>query len=278
MNTQTFPQGYALDPGWLEERRRLDSLTQHFDPNTLAIGRQIGVGPGWSCLDVGAGTGSLATKLAQVVGDSGRVVAVDRDPRFLEPLTASGIEVRSGDVTAEPLGESEYDLVHCRLLLEHLPERDDVLRSMIRAVRPGGWLLVEDFDMATKGVVDPPSEVHARVTDAVVGFLVGRGMDPDLGRRLQGMLRRDGLADVGGAGFVFQVTADVENGVPQWELLVDQLAPALLELSRVTQEDLVAFRELCHDGRTTMLAPLMMSAWGRRPEPSKSVAAGETVP
>ena len=51
--------------------------------------------------------------------------------------------------------------MHARLVLEHLPERDRVLAKLAGAVRPGGWLLVEDFDWSTAMVVDPPSELHS---------------------------------------------------------------------------------------------------------------------
>src|SRR5690242_21172333 len=54
---------------------------------------------------------------------------------------------------------------HARLLLEHLPSRDDVLESLAGALRPGGWLLVEDFDWATAALVDPPSRAYTAVAD-----------------------------------------------------------------------------------------------------------------
>ena len=62
-----------------------------------------------------------------------------------------------------------------------------------------------------------------------------------------------------------QVRADKVRGVPQWELLVDQLAPGLLALGLVTESDIEAFHALWHDGDTVAFAPLMVSSWGRRP-------------
>lgn len=150
----------CLDNAWHAERARLDSLTALYDPGTLAVCDRLGLEAGWRCLDVGAGTGTLAQALAARVAPSGNVVAADIDTRFLEPLASGHLSPIALDVTAQPLPPDQFDLVHARLLLEHLPARDEVLANIIRAAKPGGWVLVEDFDWATALLVDPPSDVH----------------------------------------------------------------------------------------------------------------------
>ena len=197
--------GYTLDPAWHAERERLNSITSLYDPHTLGCCDRLGIGEGWRCLDVGAGTGSLAELLADRVGEDGRVLAVDVDVRFLEPLARPPLEVLRADVRSESL-PGGFDLVHARLVLEHLPERSSVLRAMVGAARPGGWVLVEDFDWSTAGAVDPPSELH-----------------------------------------------------------VDQLAPGMIAAGLLEESDVEDFHALWHDGDTVSFAPLMVSAWGRRP-------------
>ena len=255
---------YALDPAWHAERERLTSLTGLYDGATLRLAEQLGLSPGWRCAEVGAGTGTVAELLAQRVGPSGHVLAVDTDTRFLEPLADATLAVQARDITRRPLPPDQFDLVHARLLLEHLPARDDVLRSLAEALAPGGWLLIEDFDWATATLVDPPASVHTQVAEACLSFLLAHGYDPQYGRRLPRALRGAGLADVGTSAVSMQVDADPEHGVPQWELLVEQLAPALLAAGLVTDEDLRAFGELLHDGDTVLYAPMMVSCWGRR--------------
>src|SRR5438045_9472492 len=149
---------YALDQAWHAERDRLDSLASRCDARSLEWCARLGLSEGWHCLDVGAGTGSLARLLAERVGPAGSVVALDVDTRFVEPFATERLHVVQADVTAEPLPEARFDLVHARLVLEHLAARDEVLRSMAAALRPGGRLLVEDFDWSTADLVDPPSE------------------------------------------------------------------------------------------------------------------------
>jgi SAM-dependent methyltransferase len=257
--------GYALDPNWHAERARLDSLTALYDPGSLAACERLGLASGWRCLDVGAGTGTLALALAQRVAPTGTVVALDIDTRFLEPLATPQLESVALDVTEQPLPREEFDLVHARLLLEHFPARGDVLSNMIGATKPGGWVLVEDFDWATALIVDPPSDVHRRVASAIRSVLTRHGYDPHYGRSLPRRLRGTGLTEVGTRAESIQVDADPVLGVPQWELLADQFAPYLLSSGLVDQGDLGEFHALLRDGHTICFAPLMVSCWGRVP-------------
>ena len=261
----TATSAYSLDSSWHAERERLASLTRLYDGTTIALCAQLQVGPGARCLELGAGTGTVAEALADRVAPSGQVLALDTDTRFLEPLETGVLRVQAADVTAG-LPHGEFDLVHARLLLEHLPERLDVLRKMSEAAVPGGWVLVEDFDWSTALMVDPPTPLLARIADACRGFMTSRGYDPEFGRRLPRALANAGLVDIGIHARPMPVHADPETGVPQWELLVTQLAPALLAQGRLEQSELDAFAELCHDGETLLFSPVMVSCWGRRPQ------------
>ncbi len=171
------------------------------------------------------------------------MLALDIDTRFLDLLSDGTLHVQQGDVTAHPLPAGQFDLVHARLLLEHLPGRDAVLRGLADALAPGGWLLVEDFDWATATVVDPPSAVQEQVARACLTLMQGHGYDPHYGRRLPGALRGAGLSDVGTHAAAAQVDADPLRGVPQWKLLVDQLAPTMLAAGLVTRADLRAYAD-----------------------------------
>jgi SAM-dependent methyltransferase len=259
------PASYALDSAWHAERERLDSLTRLYDPTTLALCQRLGVAEGWECLDVGAGTGSLAHVLSASVAPGGRVVALDVDTRFLEPLASVQLEVRQADVTTAALPAGQFDLVHARLLLEHLAERDHVLAALIQATRPGGWVLLEDFDWSTVLTIDPPSATHDKVAGAIMELFTRHGYVATYGRSLPRRLEAAGLIDVGTHAESVQVRADRERGLPQWELLADQLAPGLLAAGLVTPGDLQRFHELWHDGETVCFSPLMVSCWGRRP-------------
>src|SRR4051812_5233009 len=265
MQSTTLPAGYALDPAWHAERDRLDSLTSLFDPRTLGLCERLGLAAGWHCLDAGAGTGSLASALAERVGPTGSVTALDSDVRFLAPLESEHLTVVEADLTGGSLPVGRFDLVHARLVLEHLPERDRVLAELAAAVRPGGWLLIEDFDWSTALVVDPPSELHERVAGACLTLFSAHAYDAYYGRRLPRRLAAAGLVEVGTHAESMQVRADSERGLPQWQLLVDQLAPGLLAQGLVDEADLERFHALWHDGESVCFAPLLVSCWARKP-------------
>src|SRR3954452_9086541 len=257
--------GYALDQAWHAERDRLDSLTSLYDERTLELCERLGLSAGWECLDAGAGTGSLAAALAERVGPTGRVTALDADARFLAPLASERLTVVEADLVDGELPVGEFDLVHARLVLEHLPARDRVLDRLAAALRPGGRLLIEDFDWSTALVVDPPSELHERVATACLTLFSAHAYDPYYGRRLPRRLAATGLVEVDTHAESVQVRADRERGLPQWELLADQLAPGLLAQGLVDQADLERFHALWHDGESVCFAPLLVSSWARKP-------------
>ena len=73
------------------------------------------------------------------------MLSLDVDTRFQPPSTGV-VEVRQLDVTTEPIGADEFDLVHARAVLQHLAQREAVLDAMIAAAKPGGWIVVSDVD------------------------------------------------------------------------------------------------------------------------------------
>jgi ubiquinone/menaquinone biosynthesis C-methylase UbiE len=133
---------YSFDPSWEGERARLACIEEWLDPYSIDAFLEHGVAEGWRCLDVAGGGGSLTRWLCDRVGPSGSVVAVDRDTRFLDKLGAPNLEVRRVDVVNDELPEAAFDLVHTRFLLQHLEQREEILRKLANALAPGGVLLV----------------------------------------------------------------------------------------------------------------------------------------
>ena len=122
---------------WAFESIRADSRSQR----QLAA---LGIQPGWRCLEVGAGHGSIVRWLAEQVGPQGRVVATDINPRFLTAMQLPNVEVRQHDIRTDPLEPSLYDLAHCRAVLIHMPDPQLGSGGMVEALRIGGWLLIEE--------------------------------------------------------------------------------------------------------------------------------------
>lgn len=120
---------------------------QGHDPVTARRLRGLGVNRGWRCLELGAGRGSIARWLCDQVGVEGRVTAVDIDDLFLGQIGLPNLEVVRADVVSDPLPSGPFDLIHARLLLIHLPARNEVLGRLLPLLRPGGAVLFEEYDV-----------------------------------------------------------------------------------------------------------------------------------
>jgi SAM-dependent methyltransferase len=137
--------GYVFDNDSVHSQDHHRCLAEMLDPITTARLIQTGVGDGWHCLEVGAGGGSVAGWLARQVAPSGRVLATDIKPSHISAKT--GLEVIQHDIVRDPLPEVAFDLVCARMVLRNLPQRRDVLDRLVRALRPGGWLQLDEFDI-----------------------------------------------------------------------------------------------------------------------------------
>ncbi|MFD0776404.1 class I SAM-dependent methyltransferase, partial [Streptomonospora algeriensis] len=151
---------------------------------------ETGVGPGWRCLEVGAGGGSVGVWLARRVAPDGWVVVTDVKP--VRMPQKAGISVLRHDIARDPLPEAAFDVVHARLVLMHLPEREQVLAQLLRALRPGGWLQLDELDathapglLTPEAEADTPAaaELYARFHQAKFQALRAAGADPAWGAR-----------------------------------------------------------------------------------------------
>lgn len=145
---------YVFDNGAPQAPARLAALAEVFDPGSRRQILERGLGAGWRCLEIGGGLGTITRWLAERVGPAGSVLTTDIDPRHLHRLQLPNVEVCQHDVLVDPLPSGEFDLAVARLVLEHLPNPDIALSNMVRALLPGGWVLVEDFELLAGVVAD----------------------------------------------------------------------------------------------------------------------------
>ena len=257
---------YVLDNAVEQTGQRFASIEACYDPVTIRQLEALGVADGWWCLEVGAGSGSIARRLAELAGPDGRVVATDIDPRWIGRGN-SNFELRQHDIVAEELERDTFDLAHARLVLSHLPDRDRALGRMIESLKPGGWLLVEDFDahrLAPMAMGEPADVALAdRVMRAFRLVLEQSGVDLGYGRRCASLLRERGLIQV-------HVDAHIEiaaGGSPGARLMrsnVEQLREPLAGRGLVNRRDLRYYCDLLENPDFSFSLPPMVCGRGRR--------------
>ena len=252
---------YVVPNSWTHARQRLELLEACYDTASFKRASALGVREGWRCLDAGAGHGSFARWLGAQVGAAGHVIAADLDTRLLDEITEPNIEVRQLDLVHDQLPCAEFDFVHTRLVLMHLPAREQVLARLCAALRPGGIVMIEEQDGFP--VLAHATGAYREAWLAFIRACRAAGTDPDWTRDLPLRLRRHGLADV-----------DAELDVPlfrggsaqarlwslTWQQVRDQVA-AVGEPTHVIdqgQADLADDQRWFH-------GPAMLTAWGRRP-------------
>ena len=119
-----------------ETAERFASLDALYNFRTFRFLETTGIGPGWRCLEVGGGSGSVAAWMAERVGPSGYVLVTDTDPRFMERPAyrrPAHMELHRHDIGVEPLPEQAFDLIHARLVLQRLPQRREALGRLVAA-------------------------------------------------------------------------------------------------------------------------------------------------
>ena len=265
--SQTSAQApYTFDNSGIQTATRFSALADIFDPGTIRHLTEMGVVRGWHCLEVGAGGGSITTWLCDQVGDNGRVLATDIDTRFVETLDRTNLDVRQHDIASDPLPQATFDLVHFRLVLGHLPNRDEILGRLVTTLRPGGWILAEEFDSWS---LRPDHSINAAETSlkafAAMQAVLGRhSFDGYYGRRLAARLRAHGLGDVSAEGRVFMYEGGT-SGADLTRAGISQTRDEMIDAGAISATEIE--HDLLQLDRPDFMmpSPIMWAVRGRRP-------------
>lgn len=250
------------------EGKRLQFLQQMLDRVTLRRFQHLGVQQGWRCLEVGVGEGSVARWLAQKAGPEGHVVATDIETRLMDNKQEPNLEMRRHDILVDDLEQGYYDVVHTRAVLMHLSDPEQAVNKMAAAVRPGGWLFLEEFDWISFGAVNaesPVAQAFNEKMETLAKTLQAVGvMNLYFGRQLRGLLDQLGFIDIGNEG----ITGISRGGDPltQFQLMNLQLAgPPLIAAGVLTEKDIEMLEHRFADPSFYYVDGVFFGVWGRRP-------------
>ncbi|QEV44120.1 class I SAM-dependent methyltransferase [Streptomyces vinaceus] len=269
MGTDAGPGRYgeaAFRPEQAGEDERIDLGALAYDDVTRDRLRALGAGPGWHCLDVGAGTGTIARWLIEEAGVAS-VLAVDRDVRFLAARPLPGLDLLEADVGAPDFDPGRrFQLVHARFVLMHLPSWRSMIPRLCGLLAEGGVLVLGDaVDLTTRTA---PPDPYTQVMQAMwQGLRDTIGTDVSWVAGYPRHLRDAGLVSVAAEIRVPPLIPGSPISrfwVDTWDRARESIVATGLVDDTTIEE---AVRYLDSPG-CAALSPGLITAWGRRPLPS----------
>jgi SAM-dependent methyltransferase len=194
---------YALPNSSPDAADLHEALAALYDPMTTERLIELSDGTMWAdatCLEVGAGAGSIAHRLAEAVGDSGHVYATDLIVDHIAPHPR--LTIAEHDLRTDPLPGGLCDLIHGRRVLEHLPQREAILDRLVAKLAHGGTILIEDGRSlrTPEIVISAPNreaaDLYVRYQQAVGRAFERQGLDSTWAPGIHHAFLARGLAEV----------------------------------------------------------------------------------
>ena len=248
------------------ERLRLQSRV--WEPTGQQLLSKVGDGSGRQALDVGCGALGWLRILSEWVGPSGQIVGTDIDESllnaagsFLEGEGISNVELVVDDLFESKLEPQSFDLVHARYQIAPLGRGGEQVASHRRLVRPGGSLVLEEWDLGSWHF-NPPAPAAERLIRLLSEIFAALG--GEAGRGLPGLLREIGIEEPA----IYAHVIALKPGHPYLRLPL-QFSVALESrlLETLSEDELASLRreaetELAEPGRWGTTFTLIQS-WGR---------------
>lgn len=251
-----------------QELQRLGLQHRVWRDCVLEAWRKAGISAGSSVLDVGAGPGYASLDLSEIVGEGGRVMAVERSPNFVAALketiatrSITNIEVQRLDLMTDELPPGDYDFAWCRWVATFVSDPALLVRKIGRALRPGGRVIFHEYGHYETWRLIPPSAVHDQFVVKVVESWRASGGEPDIAMTLPLMLTENGFRLTSARPHVFCISP--QDAMWQWMTsFVDSGLNRMRELGFVDERFGAALRDdfekATGDPTSRALTPLVL--------------------
>lgn len=241
---------------------RLQTQAEEFSGFVNAALQKIGLAPGMSAADIGCGTGDVSFAMSAKVGPKGSIVGLDANAtaiKFCNSAAASrgvkNIRFMVGDAQKMDLESNRFEAVFSRFLFQHLKDPGISLKEMIRIAKPKGIIMIEDCDLQCWAV--EPEDRHVRQLWTWYESIVRqKGSDPNIGKKIYGMLVRAGL----------EPQLEIYSLPIVWsnKRMWDSIVSVLKKINNDSARELISGIEDFKQRKESMFAfPLVFRAWAR---------------
>jgi SAM-dependent methyltransferase len=257
-----------------EEIARLGLQHRVWRPRVLDCWRNAGITVGSRVLDIGAGPGYATLDLAEIVGLSGQVVAIERSARFLKYAKEScqqrglrNIQFRLMDLMQESIDVGDFDAVWCRWVASFVSSPAKLVAAIAESLRVGGIAIFHEYiDYRTWRLAPRRPAIEMFVNEVMESWRASGG-EPDIALMLPSFIREAGLRIRQTAPIVFAVAP--RDYIWQWpSAFIETGLQRLLDLGRVDAEwvDSVRrkFLEAQADPMTIMITPMVLEIIAER--------------
>lgn len=255
--------------GGEEGKKRLNVLSDVLYASTKMLLELNDVSPGKTFLDVGCGGGNVSLMAAGMVGDTGKVVAVDFDEEIILLDKKDAIARNATNISYLTQSvydidfENEFDVVYARFLLSHLTDPLKVLKQMLLSAKPGGRIVVEDIHFSGH-FCHPANAAFDKYVSLFTEAGFKRGQNPEIGAELLSLFEAAGIGQVN-----FEVILPTFNkGGGKWMayITMDKIKDTVLHLSLADQQTidsvLAELEAFTLDEHNIMSLPRIFRVWG----------------
>jgi SAM-dependent methyltransferase len=265
MTQSNEPGDYLLGTGDVEIER-LGLQHRVWRPVVLDAWRRAGITTGSRVLDVGAGPGWATLDLAEIVGPTGEVLAVERSGRFLRHARTvahglSHVRFHEQDLMDGPLPSGGFDAAWCRWVACFVESPGRLVGSIAEALRPGGTVVFHEYADYRTWRLAPRRPAMERFVQRVIASWRATGGEPDVGLALPTLLRAAGFQVKDERPHVFTVRPD--DYVWRWpSAFVHSGLERLQDLGEIDEafarEVLSELAEAESDPGSLMITPLLL--------------------
>ena len=156
--------------------------------------------PGMRVLDIGCGAGDVSILLAEAVGPSGLVVAIDREARAIDTTRSRAETAGHRNINAVVASVDDipiarpFDAALGRCVLVHQPDPVAMIRMAALVVRPGGIVAFHEIaGHAYKSQALPRVDLFDQVASATMTAYIATSPSPDVAGRLVACFAEAGL-------------------------------------------------------------------------------------